>query len=688
MEDVTVRNWAARRCTGTNDQEHQVSRTAVPSPMFGTGNVQIESAQGWAVVRKADGSVWTCGGDLHYLARGSKNLPQVEMRTPRQVPSFGPNSGVIDVSAGSSSGLALKEDGTVWAWGRNMNSELDVIGLPHRHIAWEPVRVPLPPGPPVVDVDMDDSCHALAVRADGSVLSWGCNLFGGAGIGSHDLAVPGIKVLELSGTAVAASVSVWNGMALARPLSDPDWERPTQWIKAGVADTDIAESTGGRFTVTLTEAARSDLAVGWTLNGEAGGTATIPAGANSVAIPVSVTDDALDEDDEVVTFQLTSISHGVRIDRGTAVGTVKDDDGPPSASIEPVTVTEGATSLADAPMALRLSGPSGKTVTVAYATGDGTATAPGDYGPAQGVVIIPPGETQATIHLAVRGDTAVEPEESFSVTLSAPVNATLGTESADVTISDDEPLVVKVVSPSVTEGNAGSTPATFTVTLERSAPTGTHVSVPYRLAGLSATIPDDVAAATGTVTFAPGETTKEVTAHAEGDTVPEPNETYRLSVGKPSATDGRPVLAGDTTVAVILDDDPRNRPPVCSAVVADVTSLWPVNGKMVGVRLSGGTDPDGETPAISVTGVTQDEPVNGLGDGDTGPDAQLGPSAAQLQLRAERSGTGDGRVYRVAFAVTDQGGASCSGTVIVGVPHSQKTTPVDSGGSFNSLSTS
>ena len=56
-------------------------------------------------------------------------------------------------------------------------------------------------------------------------------------------------------------------------------------------------------------------------------------------------------------------------------------------------------------------------------------------------------------------------------------------------------------------------------------------------------------------------------------------------------------------------------------------------------------------------------------------------------VRAERSGTGDGRVYRIAFDGSDGAGGTCSGTVTVGVPHDQRkgSTPVDSGLSVNSF---
>lgn len=138
-------------------------------------------------------------------------------------------------------------------------------------------------------------------------------------------------------------------------------------------------------------------------------------------------------------------------------------------------------------------------------------------------------------------------------------------------------------------------------------------------------------------------------------------------------------------------DPPVNNPPDCSQVSAEPNSLWPPNHKFQLVTLTGESDPDGDPVTLSITGVSQDEPVDGVGDGNTAADAKLGEGDAdqsnEVLLRAERSGSGDGRVYTVSFTVTDGDGASCSGTVTVGVPHDQDGGPaVDSGDTFNSLS--
>lgn len=131
---------------------------------------------------------------------------------------------------------------------------------------------------------------------------------------------------------------------------------------------------------------------------------------------------------------------------------------------------------------------------------------------------------------------------------------------------------------------------------------------------------------------------------------------------------------------------PPNAPPDCSGVTAGPT-LWPPNHKFREITLSGATDPDGDPVTFTISGVTQDEALNGLGDGDTSPDAKTGTASNKVFVRAERSGTGDGRVYRIAFTVTDSHGATCSGTAKVGVPHDQGngSVPVDSGLIVNSF---
>jgi hypothetical protein len=128
-----------------------------------------------------------------------------------------------------------------------------------------------------------------------------------------------------------------------------------------------------------------------------------------------------------------------------------------------------------------------------------------------------------------------------------------------------------------------------------------------------------------------------------------------------------------------------NQPPDCTLASTSINKLWPPNHKMSPVNINGITDPDDDPVSIIVTSIQQDEPVNDLGDGNTNPDGSgIGTSTAKL--RAERSGTGNGRVYIVGFTASDDKEANCSGFITVGVPHDKggKVTPIDSGDRYDS----
>jgi hypothetical protein len=128
-----------------------------------------------------------------------------------------------------------------------------------------------------------------------------------------------------------------------------------------------------------------------------------------------------------------------------------------------------------------------------------------------------------------------------------------------------------------------------------------------------------------------------------------------------------------------------NHNPVCGGASAG-PDLWPPNHGWVWSSITGVTDADGNPLAITITGIKQDEPTNGIADGDTAVDGQIG-TGNSFAVRAERSGAGDGRVYHVFFSATDGAGGSCTGSATVGVPHDQgpNSGPVDGGALFDSL---
>jgi hypothetical protein len=132
-----------------------------------------------------------------------------------------------------------------------------------------------------------------------------------------------------------------------------------------------------------------------------------------------------------------------------------------------------------------------------------------------------------------------------------------------------------------------------------------------------------------------------------------------------------------------------NNPPVCDDAVASGETLWPPNHKYRAISILGVTDPDGDPVTITVTGITQDEPLNTRGDGNTCPDGQI--VDGQASVRAERTGSpgipGNGRVYVIYFTASDGKGGECQDSVSVCVPHDQgaHSTCIDDGQTYNSL---
>jgi probable HAF family extracellular repeat protein len=163
---------------------------------------------------------------------------------------------------------------------------------------------------------------------------------------------------------------------------------------------------------------------------------------------------------------------------------------------------------------------------------------------------------------------------------------------------------------------------------------------------------------------------------------------FGYAINEAGQVAGRAAADGDGPLtATLWTPAGTNRPPDCSLVAPSQTALWPPDHRLMTVTLGGAIDPDGDAASITITGVTQDEPVDGIGDGNTTPDAGFTFASAgdAVQLRAERRGDGDGRIYRIAFTVDDGKGGACSAIVPVGVPHSTGVAAVDSGGAYNSF---
>lgn len=331
-----------------------------------------------------------------------------------------------------------------------------------------------------------------------------------------------------------------------------------------IANLSQPEGTGGTtaftFTATLSVPSSSNRVFALTT---ADGTATAPAdyqaiasgahsvtlvaGATSQTFAVQVVGDAQPEADE--TFSVTLSPTGPEGNVASATATIVNDD-LPVVSIANAQVTEGTGANSTLTFTVSLSSPALAAVSVGFATSNGSATAPADYSAATGTVNFTAGQQTRPVAITIVGDSIVEPDETFQVTLSAPAGATLGNAVATGTIVNDDNAALSINDVALREGSGGgTTPFVFTIT--SSAPSSTPIRVNFATSPMSAISPDDFEAAAGTATIAAGATTTTVTTNVVADGVLEPNEQFVVTLSAPVGA----TLADATGIGTIINDD-------------------------------------------------------------------------------------------------------------------------------------
>ena len=189
------------------------------------------------------------------------------------------------------------------------------------------------------------------------------------------------------------------------------------------------------------------------------------------------------------------------------------------------------------------------------------------------------------------------------------------------------------------------------------------VAAIYATANGTANAGSDYTATSGTLTFAPGQTSVTIKVAINGDRLDELNEAFFVNLS--SAINA--TIADAQGVTTITDDDAA---PILK-VTANPGQLWPPNHKMVEIQVKVTTSDDFDAnPVVKLVSITSNEPDNGMGDGDTAKDIDI-RSDGRIFLRAERSGSGTGRVYTLTYSATDSSGNITYSTTEVKVPHSQ-----------------
>jgi chitinase len=311
-----------------------------------------------------------------------------------------------------------------------------------------------------------------------------------------------------------------------------------------IANAAVTEGNSGTtnavFTVTLSAASPAPVSFSFaTTDGSATAPADYQAASGSVTMDpgqtveqllVPVVGDTAMESTEAFSLNLSNPANATIAD-GAAQATITDND-TVSISVANATVTEGNSGTVSAVFSVTLSAQSGQVVSFDYATADGSATAPSDYTDTSGSLSFDPGQTIKQIVVPVVGDTTIEIAETFTLNLTNAVNATFADPTAQGTITDNDTVTITIGNVTVTEANAGTRDAVFTVTL--SAVSGNTVSVDFTTANGSAAAPSDYLSVGGTLTFAPGEVSKQITVQTVGDVAIEANETYSVNLSNPT----------------------------------------------------------------------------------------------------------------------------------------------------------
>jgi len=296
------------------------------------------------------------------------------------------------------------------------------------------------------------------------------------------------------------------------------------------------------------------------------------AGETSKVIHIGVVNDDVKEADETFTISLVAANGAVIGSASKASAVIGNDDAGP-------TTIGFTTGWADAPegaggvsyVITRTGDLSGVSTVAWRAEGSGPLEAranAADFGgvnPA-GIVTFAAGETTKTVFVPFANDSIVELDELFSLYLSNPTGAVLGSETSIGSIHNDDvasgsTLSISVLTPSRPEGEAEMNPFDFVVT--RSGDTSGSASVDYRVAGSGAS-PTDMAdlfagmSVAGHVDFAAGETSKTVTVYIRGDRMSEANETFSVTLS--NATGASLGIASAT--ATVLNDDTSTLPMI------------------------------------------------------------------------------------------------------------------------------
>ena len=400
------------------------------------------------------------------------------------------------------------------------------------------------------------------------------------------------KSVTVTGT-VTAPAGIGNPSSQTLTITNDDF--PTLTISSPAVTEGDSGQTSMTFTVTRSYAIPASSTVAYaeiTAMSDRGtatsgtdfaaltaGTLTFASGSSATqSFTVMVNGDTTPEPYETVKVRLSGTTNAVLSGGGTTLdgtGIIQNDD-TPTVSINTPTATEGNSGSVDLTFTVSLNYPFTQQVTVGYAdAGTGTATSGTDYTAiTAGTLTFVAGDSSETITVSVQGDAIDEPNETILVTLSSLTGAVFSGGVSSITgtgtITDDETPAFSIDSPSVTEGDSGSTNLVFTVSLSQRSYQQATVSYADASSGTATSGTDYTSVTAGMLTFAAGETSKTIAVSVTGDTSDETDETVVITLSNESAGTSITTASGTGTIE---DDDPKISIDSPSVVEGDSSSV-------------------------------------------------------------------------------------------------------------------
>ena len=400
--------------------------------------------------------------------------------------------------------------------------------------------------------DFEVNSGSLTIAAGETTASIPISILGDSGVELHETF--SIRLSNLSENA-----TLGNDVAVGTITND---DIPT----VNALNTSVLEGNEGNtqltFTIASTDVVFADVTVAYTItagSATAGidfeiksGNLVISTGESSVSVNVVVLGDYVLEPHETIHITLSNLSNNALAGNMVATGTIQNDDTLPMLNISDVSLLEGDSGSATMVFNAELSHPAGGDVSFNYLTQNISATAGSDYVEKNGSVLIPAGETAASIEINILGDVSLELDETFSVILNnISSHAVAGDLEALGTILSDDLPSLNVANASISEGNSGTSNLLFAVTLSEVA-LG-DVVVTYETQATTASGGIDYSETTGSLNIPQGSLSGLISVPINGDTAGEADETFLLTLT--AVTSNNAKFEDQQATGTILNDD-------------------------------------------------------------------------------------------------------------------------------------